>query len=63
MTVTLTLGELLALITLSVLLAATDAARLSRLLMAYLSKKLDVDPREIEATTDATNPEGEHGEG
>ena len=63
MTLTLPLGELLGLVTFAVLLAATDAARLSRLLMAWLAKKLDVDPREIEATTDATNPEGEHGEG
>jgi len=56
MTVTLTAYELLAVMFAAALLAATDAARLSRLAMAYLSKKLDVRPARIEATDEATDP-------
>jgi len=59
MTVTLTFYELLAVMFAAALLAATDAARLSRLAMAYLATKLDVRPKRIEATDEATDPDGQ----
>jgi len=62
MTVTLTPYELLAIMGLTALLTATDAARLSRLAMAYLAKKLDVRPARIEATDEATDPNREDGQ-
>ena len=68
MTVTLTAYELLALMALTALLTATDAARISRLLLAAGAKKLNVEPEQIRRTETATNPSedgngGEHGKG
>jgi hypothetical protein len=56
-TVALTAYELLAVMVAAALVAATDAARLSRLAMAYLATKLDVRPARIEAT-DPNNEDG-----
>lgn len=48
-TVTLTTTELVGLVLFGVLLAATDAAALSRLGLAWLAKRLGVEPAEIGA--------------
>lgn len=54
-TITLTFAELAALIAIAVGLAATDAAALSRLAVAWVSKKAGVEPGEIMRYNDATN--------
>jgi hypothetical protein len=53
----ITLGELLGVVFVAVALAATDAAALSRLAVAFLAKKLGVEPDEIRATDRATDGE------
>jgi len=63
LTLTLSLGELLALVLAAVTLAVTDGSALSQLGMAWLAKKLGVRPDEIRATTSATDDEsGEEGD-
>ena len=63
MTLTLSLGELLALVLAAVTLAVTDGSALSQLGMAWLAKKLGVRPDEIRATSSATDDEsGEEGD-
>jgi len=63
LTLTLSLGELLALVLAAVTLAVTDGSALSRLGMAWLAKQLGVRPDEIRATSSATDDEsGEEGD-
>lgn len=52
---TLTLAELGAVVLTAVGLAATDPARISRLLTAYAAQKLGVDPQEVRAMDAATD--------
>lgn len=62
MSLTLTLGELAAVVLVSVLLAVTDGSALSRLGVAWLAKKLGVRPEEIRATNDAADDADEEAE-
>lgn len=55
MAIELTLGELVTLVGLAVVLAVTDGAALSRLGMAWLSKKMGMKPREISRYETATD--------
>lgn len=57
MTVTLTLLELAGIVAGAVGLAATDAAALSRLAIAYTAKKLGVEPQEVTSYDRATDGE------
>jgi len=54
-TITLTFVELAALIAIAVGLAATDAAAISRLGIAFAAKKLGIKPNEVMRYNDATN--------
>lgn len=51
----LTLAQLAAIVLVAVALASTDAAALSRLAVAWLSKKLGVKPGEISKYDSATD--------
>ncbi|ELZ22394.1 hypothetical protein C475_17818 [Halosimplex carlsbadense 2-9-1] len=58
MTLTLTVVELAAVVMAAVGLAATDASALSRVWVAWLAKRLGVEPAEIRATDAATDGDG-----
>lgn len=53
--VELALAELLAVVLGAVALATTDAAALSKMLLAWISKKLGVKPADIESYQQATD--------
>jgi len=55
----LTLAQLAAIVLVAVVLAATDASALSRLGIAWLSKKLGVKPGEISQYDSATDGGGD----
>jgi len=55
--VALSLAELGGVVAVAVALAATDAAAISRLGMAWVAKKAGLKPREIRATDAATDGE------
>jgi len=56
-TVTLTLFELAGVVFIAVGLAATDAAAISRLAVAYAAQKLGIEPQQITAYQRATGDE------
>ena len=53
--ITLTFVELAALIAIAVGLAATDAAAISRLAVAWVAKKAGIEPSQIARYNDATD--------
>lgn len=55
MTVTLTLLELGAVVGAAVALAVTDAAAISRLGVAFIAKKLGIEPQEVTRYDQATD--------
>jgi hypothetical protein len=55
--VALSLAELLAVVLVAVTLAVTDGAALSRLGIAWLAKRLGVEPGEVVAYRNATDEE------
>lgn len=57
MTVTLTLYQLGAVVFVAVVLAATDAAAISRLGIAFAAKKMGVEPGEVTKYDQATDGE------
>lgn len=57
MSLSLTFGELSGVVFVAVVLAVTDGSALSRLLTAWLAKRLGIRPEEIRATTAATDDE------
>lgn len=59
MSVTLTTGELAAVVFAAVALAATDAAAISRLAVAFAAKKLGVKPGEVVRYDQATDGDDE----
>jgi len=56
-TIELTLTQLLAVVGVAVGLAATDAAAISRIAIAYVAKKLGVSPGQIHQYDSATDGE------
>jgi hypothetical protein len=63
MTVSLTLAELGAVVAVSVALASTDAAAVSRLAVAFVAKKAGLKPAEIRGFDAATDGDDEEGDG
>ena len=55
MSVTLSLTELGGVVAFAVALATTDAARISRIFIAYMARKLGVSASEIEKMDEATD--------
>jgi len=53
--ITLTFVELAALLAIAVGLAATDAAAISRLVIAFVAKRLGIKPGEVMRYNDATD--------
>jgi len=60
--VTLSLAELLAVVLMAVTLAVTDGAALSRFGIAWLAKRLDVEPGKVVPYRNATDEEADAGE-
>ena len=59
MTVSLTLPQLAGLVALAVLLAVSDGAAISRLGVAWVAKRLGVEPGEVTKYDRATDGDGE----